>query len=264
MGIFIAYLLGVLSSVGRKNSNSNNVQTHADRSDRQTLPDGPTSVMCIPPTPTNEERAEQKKSKRRKAIKFWAEIVGLIVLTIYTVYTASTYYQIKESAEAATKQFRADQRAWLAIAFLSGTPKAGQDLPVTIQTVNHGKTTAINVHTCAVADAVAASQEFPGFRDYTATDCTAEDIITPVGSAYLHAKVISTVHNTRIDKAIADRLTDGRIVVRIYGKTTYSDIFGCHRWISFCVRREATVQGVIDWIGCRTGNAIDTEPKCTK
>ena len=113
MYVLIAYLLGVLSCVRHKNGNSANADTHANRSNNQALPDGPLSVVCIPPAPTNEESTEQKKSKRRKTIKFWAEIVGLIVLTIYTATTIALWLAAKEANKQVRTQWSAEHRPWI-------------------------------------------------------------------------------------------------------------------------------------------------------
>jgi len=264
MGILIAYLLGVLSSVGRKNSNSHNIHTHADGGNRQTLPDGPISVVCVPPAKTDEERAKQKKSNRRKAIKFWAEIVGLIVLAIYTAFTGVTYWQIKKSAKEATEQFRADQRAWIAISVTSDRPKPGKFFPIKMEIKNTGKTSAENGQMCVVME----DGDIDPYRDITDKDlCFLFGLMPPVGvgggTIYMFNKTMKSKLSPLTAEDVAE-LESGKATVRIRGKLTYSDVFGCKHWLEFCYNRIVSINNEVDWLGCEKWNAIDDYPSCTR
>jgi hypothetical protein len=101
MGILIAYLLGILTASKPKHQDGDSDHTTTSSQSRQHRPDGPISVLCIPPTPTIEEEAEDKKQKRRATIKFRFEIGGGIVLLIYAFFTILIWCANKKSADAA-------------------------------------------------------------------------------------------------------------------------------------------------------------------
>lgn len=87
MGILIAYLLGILTATKSEYHNRSNNQQAANSRESKTPLDSPLSVICLPPTLTDEEAAEKKKNKGRKTVKFWTQIATLIVLCVYTGLT---------------------------------------------------------------------------------------------------------------------------------------------------------------------------------
>jgi hypothetical protein len=87
MGILIAYLLGILTASDPKHQDRNAHYATPNSQSAQHRPDGLISVICIPPTPTGEEEAENKKTKRRATIKFRSEIGGIVILLVYTFFT---------------------------------------------------------------------------------------------------------------------------------------------------------------------------------
>jgi hypothetical protein len=73
----------------------------ADSCNQQTSPNGPISVVCIPPPLTDKEAAQKKNNQRRKAIKFWIEIAGVVILFGYFSFTILIWYASKKAADAA-------------------------------------------------------------------------------------------------------------------------------------------------------------------
>jgi hypothetical protein len=262
MYILIAYLFAILTAVGRKKDDSQHVNNETNK-DSKPFP-VPLPVINMPVAPSDEERAKQEKKDRRDKWKFRFEVAGLVVLSIYAGFTAVTYFQIKESATAATEQFRADQRAWLALSVSSEKPKVGENMPVMVEMVNNGKTPAIDVRLCGLADYASDLNGFPPFRDYGPKDCTPTMLLPPVGTAVLPLIIYSDDPSRGFGKSEVEALTSGRIFVRLYGKVSYSDIFGCRHWMDYCHRRVVISGGQVGWISCKNGNAIDLEPRCMK
>src|SRR5205823_4628268 len=138
MHLVFMYLLGILAAVRKQKSNPNRTNPESDKSNCYSLPDRPITVVSIPPTPTDQERAEKKKQNRRDSIKFWIEIAGLIVLAVYTGFTAMMYsankkaadaardaaIEAKRSREQAEQSVHLDQRAWVTIHDVSPSDEA--------------------------------------------------------------------------------------------------------------------------------------------
>ncbi len=101
MGLFIAYLLGILTAIKPKNQDRSSHQTSPNPQTCQHSVNGPLSVICIPPTPSSEEEADKKKQERRKTIKFRVEIAGALILLVYAFFTILIWCASKKSADAA-------------------------------------------------------------------------------------------------------------------------------------------------------------------
>src|SRR5258708_9125242 len=110
MGVLIAYLLGVLTAVRRKNQDRKHVD-HETHKDCKRFP-VPLPIVNVPVAQSDQERTKQEKKECREKWKFRGEIGGLIVLTVYAVFTIATWWQVKKSTDAAVRNFQTDERAW--------------------------------------------------------------------------------------------------------------------------------------------------------
>jgi len=122
MYALIIYLFGLLTAVGHKQDHGKHTDPEANKDKQHCLPDSPITVMSLPPTQTDEERAYEKKKKRRETIKFWGEIFGVIVLMVYAGFTIAIWRANKQAADAAKDtlqktidHFQIDERAWIEI-----------------------------------------------------------------------------------------------------------------------------------------------------
>src|ERR1017187_9841678 len=114
-----------------KNQNRSAHHTPPDSQQCQHFPNGPISVICVPPAPSSEEEAEKKKQKRRKTIKFRVEIAGIVILLVYAFFTILIWCATKKAADAAkqsadaatlqsataVKQLEISERAWIKTTF---------------------------------------------------------------------------------------------------------------------------------------------------
>jgi succinate dehydrogenase hydrophobic anchor subunit len=115
MGFLIAYVLGILTASKAKNQPTSHIDYTANPPYTQPPPDRPISVVCIPPTESDQEKAKKKQKERRKTVKFWAEIISAFVLFGYFTVTILIWCANKKSAETATKELELSQRPWVSM-----------------------------------------------------------------------------------------------------------------------------------------------------
>jgi len=113
MNLLLAYLLGILTAVRSKRNNTSRTDDHAEERTHHADPDRPITIMCIPPSPSDEECANEKKQKRRKTITFWIEILGLLVLVTYAGFTIAIWYTMKRANDIAKIAYQSGQRAYI-------------------------------------------------------------------------------------------------------------------------------------------------------
>lgn len=149
MALLIAYLLGIWTAMKSKNKNRDDINQAAKQGNEQPSVNGPISVMCLPPTLTDQERAEQKKKKRRETIKFSVEIMTLVFFTIYTGATILIWCVTKNAAETSKTALTVEHRPWIGPEHgPSVTLKVSSDEiePSTFLSVrNYGSSVALNM-----------------------------------------------------------------------------------------------------------------------
>jgi hypothetical protein len=133
-----------------KKTGSGNHQA-AEDSDRHPEVDRPLAVVCIPPAQSKQECAEQKKNKRRKIIKFWAQIVIAIATVCYLCATILIWRETKRATETASKQLEMMDRPWIRDTVLSAFDMGWQHdgtylgWAVTIRAANVGHSVATGI-----------------------------------------------------------------------------------------------------------------------
>ena len=91
MDIFIAYLLGIWTAISSKKKGRAHDHNPAASSNNCPNSDRSLTVTCVPPTPSEHERAERKKAQRRKTVKFWAQVVTAIATLLYFAVTVGIW-----------------------------------------------------------------------------------------------------------------------------------------------------------------------------
>jgi hypothetical protein len=169
MGILVAYLLGILAATKAKYQNRAEDDQTSNSSEYHSFPNRPISVMCIPPTLSDQDRAENKRKKRRKTVAFWVQIFSLVFLVIYAGVTVLIWFSTKTAAEAAKSAARTAHdelvkvnRPWVGI---DGTPtllqiKIGQSIEADILATvkNFGTAPALHVNMIAMVPAYLKGQ----------------------------------------------------------------------------------------------------------
>jgi hypothetical protein len=111
MGILIAYLLGILTTIKPEDHNRNRDKRIADSHDSQRLPQGLLSVMCIPRALSDQEQAEKEHKERRETTSFWVRIGSLVILVIYAGFTILIWWANKQTTDLFSKQLESTQAA---------------------------------------------------------------------------------------------------------------------------------------------------------
>lgn len=148
MGVLIAYLLGILTAVESKNNDGKSDHRHSYSRDTQPDPDKPVSVVCIPSL-SDEERAENKKKKRHKAIAFWVQNLTLVVLSIYTGFTILIWHTMSKANHLTNEALSLNRRIF-EVSQAAGldcqiTPNAGIGMTISLSCANRGETGASGV-----------------------------------------------------------------------------------------------------------------------
>lgn len=145
MGIFIAYLLGIVTAIKTKNHDRDYDSNRSEPNQDHSIPRQILSVVCIPPTPSKEERAQQKKENRQQTRLYRVQVGTLLALCVYTGVTILIWLATKD----ATYQ---NQRPWIAGAywefpykFILPTDPCADGHCVGIYIGNYGLTPAVNV-----------------------------------------------------------------------------------------------------------------------
>jgi hypothetical protein len=146
MSILIAYLLGILTAIQGKDKSRSGVEQHARNDSDHSFPDRPISVVCVPPTLSNQDRANKEKQDRRKSLKFWVQVVSLIILAVYAGFTIAIWWKMKEANKISRDNFVSAQRAFVSFspnvqpfyATTKGSPKLAWEFQVPMR--NSGTT----------------------------------------------------------------------------------------------------------------------------
>lgn len=136
----------------------------------------------------------------------------------------------KETVEAMRRSIRLDQRAWLSIeqVTVSGLKFEGR-LEISIKITNTGRTPAKHANLGMNVDPVENGKE-PRF--YFADPTGGSAVIFPKGEYSNFGVLNCTPENLK-------KILSGEIVVWVYGKIVYEDIFGSKHWLKFCYSMNA-------------------------
>jgi hypothetical protein len=143
MGVLVAYLLGILTAIKHEHHDRDSDYNSSRPPKDQPFPNGHLNVTCIPPSPSKEEAAEKKKSKRRKAITFWVQIGSLVVLLVYAGFTILIWCAMRRANELTRKQLEATTAAFLRIEVLHSLQKEEANFGLSL--ANPGHAVARNV-----------------------------------------------------------------------------------------------------------------------
>jgi|SRR5579862_3545632 len=262
----------------------------------------------VPQTATSIKENNQKSSYHCeitcKTEKNWwektkpyLETVGAVLLLIYTIYTAKMYHSNKQAAQAAAdsaseakksreqsekafgvtvEQFQMDQRAWISPHITNQLFEELKPFLIITEFNNTGKTPAIKVKTCEVAEIATLTRERKRF-DLTCPEgaySPGYDIIFPTDHIYRTPNAAGnggkhTIYKDGLNrKPLMDALRHGKKILYVYGRVDYCDVFNRPHWVTFCSRFQvmpATPGGLPEtknWQTCEVGNDIDpVEPK---
>lgn len=196
-----------------------------------------------PPPTCCESSCKAHKEKRdwHDHVTLWMEIIGVIFLIAYTTVAAFQWYEMKKSTEAANRNFRRDERSWMAFKFMEGniTFTMNKSFLVPTEIMNTGKTPAKNVRGNIVIGVFKKGERLdftytPGHANYAITAGT----IFPTGKIVESFEAIK--HGQERAEAIIftgllkDELVSGQSLLVVHGRIVYNDIFGTEHWTTYC------------------------------
>jgi hypothetical protein len=236
MGVLIAYLLGILTAIQRKNKDRRDTDQHND--DDHTFPEGPISVVCIPPTLSDQDRAKQKTQKRRKNIKFLVQVGSLIVLIVYAGFTIAIWHQTKEANRISRSNA---PRPWIGIdeggIQIARTPKfAWPATPSDLPTIT--------------LDLMLPIKNFggaPGLHESSAAWIIPVDMSKGFSVEQAPIDLLDTL--CRFSKGMGDNLLPGAAIHPLQPALYYAGkIKGTHlsvSWIAVCIKYEDSSQHMV-------------------
>jgi hypothetical protein len=143
---------------------------------------------------------------------------------------AKSQENFDKSISSARDQLRLDQRAWLGVDNVIGQAKVGEIFTVTVYIKNTGKTPAKNVF--IISDAMPVPKGSKPTFGYEKAPIT-EESRAMIAPNSIH-KITSLRPQAPMDEPTLDSLKRRDIIQYMYGKGTYTDVFGCVHWFTYC------------------------------
>jgi len=147
------------------------------------------------------------------------------------------------AAEASVKQAkgaaRHDQRAWVAMVDIQGTPEVGTIFTVNLTALNSGKTFAKNLTVRAVVEVISEERKEPDFslEDSSPAQKDSSVSLLPPNAEYVtNVEFRKQTPPHEIMQSDLDAIRRGSLAIFVHGQMTYDDVFGCAHWTSFCTR----------------------------
>jgi hypothetical protein len=268
----------------RQNNPAPNAGHEAKNQTEQANQDMPvrSSVPASPPPKTHYEITCKHEKDFWEKFKDGAEILGICLLLVYTVYTIKMYRANKQAASAATsaastanvtlkssqKAFELDQRAWVSPKVLHQIFAEMQPLVIATQFDNTGKTPAVKVKTCQVAEIVENTRPSVDLSCPERAYSPGFDVIFPgnhlnrISNAAGDGGKVNISHDGLLRKSLMDELRHHAKTVYVYGRVDYCDAFKTSHWATFCstmLIMQPTSGGLpetVSWMSCQIGNDI--------
>jgi len=199
-------------------------------------PDSPTGHMPDEGAETTDH--EQHATKHRT----YNTVLQVGLLVIGAVYSFLAYQQwqaMNTAADLQSKALHVDQRAWVAESDITGKPAKGELYKVTVVFKNTGKTPAkqrpgVSASCFRMKE---ISDPDPDFEKEVVTEAAGniftKALIPPNGA---FQQELNPIRGQKLTDDDISRLSDPTLVMLVFGKVVYSDIFGCEHWSTYCYR----------------------------
>ena len=154
------------------------------------------------------------------------------------------YRQLNETKNTA----HLDQRAWVGILGINGTPKLNEPFVVTVEAKNTGKTFARNLRGLIYFQSINAGGP-PNFsqddlRRASATQSVS--LVAPNGDYQIPTNLFAQPEMQTVTQAELDDWKSGKKMFLAAGKIFYEDIFNCEHWTTFCFYLRRDLQGYLN------------------
>jgi hypothetical protein len=160
-----------------------------------------------------------------------------------------------DSLNATIANSNLDQRAWVSVIGIQGTPAIGQPWVITLFAKNTGKTFAKHFSFTAVEEG-RVDRKTPDFNRDRRPKAESISLLAPNGE-YVSKNVVSgegsVPFRTNPDQSSLDNIKSGYYVQFAYGRMRYQDIFGQWHWTTYCFK----LNRQIAWENCHEHNDAD-------
>ncbi len=131
-----------------------------------------------------------------------------------------------------------DQRAWVAGSHISGKPELDKPFVITVTIKNTGKTFDKHLVGLVATKGKQLSDPDPDFEGLLVggKGVISVGLVPPNGELIQQASINGGKKMTQAD---LDALSNPVLVILLFGKLTYFDIFGCEHWTTYCWRVRA-------------------------
>jgi hypothetical protein len=149
-----------------------------------------------------------------------------------------------------------DQRAWIVVSRIEGTPVAGKTFRPIVVIKNIGKTNAYDVNIRARYFVVARGDKLQYPTDYSPVQGTAKDVVMPpVAEATIGEYLLAQDNKTPLvlTQPLIDDWTAGKFSIVLMGRVTYKDIFTRSHFLKYC----SSYLPDGDWMDCTSHNEFD-------
>jgi hypothetical protein len=127
-----------------------------------------------------------------------------------------------------------DQRAWVGIIGVTGTPTLNNPFLVQVLTKNSGKTFAKKCRSMVYFQDIPAGTEPDFSHDNTRYADNSVATIAPNAELGTNTDVLRYEETKIITQSMLDNWKNGQSTFMVCEKITYEDIFGCEHWTTFC------------------------------
>jgi hypothetical protein len=232
-------------------------EEEADSPAKQSPPQRHSIAPTKPPQSKDAARQRRKYIKRRRySYSRWTDpqvvVNGVLALAAIAglLFYYSQFRQQIESTKAATRaadyaekaihqsvaSTRLDQRAWVAQSEIAGKPELDKPYRIAVRIKNTGKTFAKRYTSVTAARIKQLSDPNPDFEKIVgeeSTDATTAGIIPPNGT---FMQILEINKGAKMTQENLDELKTPTVIILVFGKLTYWDIFNCEHWTTFCCR----------------------------
>jgi hypothetical protein len=168
---------------------------------------------------------------------FFNALIFLAIVTQAVIYVLQ-WHAMQSQLNEMRKSTQLDERAWIGITRIGGSPEVDKPWIATVTFKNSGKTFAKRVKTM-IGGNVGPIQDAPKFfleDNQKSWEREIESIVAPNTETFAH---IAVGGFNKLTQKQVDQIMKGELTVFIHGRVIYRDIFDCEHWLTFCGTYEA-------------------------
>ena len=198
----------------------------------------------------NSNHAMQQKNENIKLTRELIRVekgqlrINAFLALITAIAVLVAIFSTIKSINLTRETSRLDQRAWVAVTLIEGSPVVGEPFSAKVVVKNTGKTFAKHLTRCCrtiiLAQKTLTIPIWHGFlipwisKDGKKASSPRMSITSVVTLTSWLAK--------RLRNRMWAQINNGDIVIVVFGKIVYRDVFDCEHWTTFCFRYEKTAK----------------------